>query len=105
MEIKHEIRSRRLLVCVDAWPECETGKYDPRCCRFPKSCSCTIYDEKTIDESDLEDLMVTPEDSLLVWTVCSSMHCYNTVEVAGSIIDDPAHPPFCEECKAKKEKK
>lgn len=26
--------------CVKAWPECETGMYDPRCCRFPKSCSC-----------------------------------------------------------------
>lgn len=25
--------------CVAAWPECEAGKYDPRCCRFPKSCS------------------------------------------------------------------
>ena len=25
--------------CVKAWPECETFGYDPRCCRFPKSCS------------------------------------------------------------------
>lgn len=29
-------------VCVEAWPECEEGKYDPRCCRFPKSCSCEV---------------------------------------------------------------
>ena len=28
-------------VCVKRWPECESGAYDPRCCRFPKSCSCT----------------------------------------------------------------
>lgn len=28
--------------CVKAWPECESGAYDPRCCRFPKSCSCTV---------------------------------------------------------------
>ena len=25
--------------CVKVWPECETFGYDPRCCRFPKSCS------------------------------------------------------------------
>lgn len=28
--------------CVEAWPECEDGMYDPRCCRFPKSCSCSV---------------------------------------------------------------
>lgn len=27
--------------CVKAWPECEPMAFDPRCCRFPKSCSCT----------------------------------------------------------------
>jgi hypothetical protein len=26
--------------CIKQWPECEPGAYDPRCCRFPKSCSC-----------------------------------------------------------------
>ncbi len=26
--------------CIEKWPECESGAYDPRCCRFPKSCSC-----------------------------------------------------------------
>jgi hypothetical protein len=26
--------------CVAAWPDCVDGEYDPRCCRFPKSCSC-----------------------------------------------------------------
>lgn len=25
--------------CVENWPECYSGGYDPRCCRFPKSCS------------------------------------------------------------------
>jgi hypothetical protein len=25
--------------CVEAWPECFSGGYDPSCCRFPKSCS------------------------------------------------------------------
>ena len=46
---------RRLRECVERWPECIEGAYDPRCCRFPKSCSCTIYDEQSVTESDLED--------------------------------------------------
>lgn len=33
---------RRLRECVERWPECESGAYDPRCCRFPKSCSCNV---------------------------------------------------------------
>jgi hypothetical protein len=28
--------------CMARWPECEVGGYDPRCCRFPKSCSCWV---------------------------------------------------------------
>lgn len=26
-------------ICLAGWPEAESGMYDPRCCRFPKSCS------------------------------------------------------------------
>lgn len=26
--------------CVEVWPDCHNGDYDPACCRFPKSCSC-----------------------------------------------------------------
>lgn len=29
-------------VCVERWPMCTEGAYDPRCCRFPKSCSCIL---------------------------------------------------------------
>lgn len=29
------------------------------------------------------------------WTICSTMFCYNDAEVT----NDPAHPPFCDECK------
>jgi hypothetical protein len=47
-------RTRRLRACVEAWPECEEGAYNPRCCRFPKSCSCTVYDEERVTEADLE---------------------------------------------------
>jgi|SRR5882724_4797786 len=33
----------RLAECVEAWPDCYSGGYDPHCCRFPKSCSCDVY--------------------------------------------------------------
>lgn len=33
--------------CIARWPECESGAYDPRCCRFPKSCSADIEPERT----------------------------------------------------------
>lgn len=26
-------------LCVQRWPEAQSCDYDPRCCRFPKSCS------------------------------------------------------------------
>lgn len=28
--------------------------YDPRCCRFPKSCSATVYDAELVTEEELE---------------------------------------------------
>lgn len=28
--------------CVKRWPDCFDGGYHPRCCRFPKSCSCGV---------------------------------------------------------------
>ncbi len=37
--------SNRLPICVEQWPECSEGEYDPRCCRFPKSCSCEVDDD------------------------------------------------------------
>ncbi len=46
--------TRRLRECVDNWPDAETGAYDPRCCRFPKSCSATIYDPEHATDADLE---------------------------------------------------
>ena len=35
-----ELEDTRSPECVKRWPECESGAYDPACCRFPKSCSC-----------------------------------------------------------------
>lgn len=49
-----DAQPRRLRRCVEAWPECHDGGYDPRCCRFPKSCSCYPYDDVAYDEADLE---------------------------------------------------
>ena len=45
----------RLRACVEAWPGAETGAYDPRCCRFPKSCSATAYDPEQVTDEVLED--------------------------------------------------
>jgi hypothetical protein len=57
------ISTRRLRSCVEQWPECDDGLYNPRCCRFPKSCSATIYSDD-IDESLLEPVVIStrPED-------------------------------------------
>lgn len=41
---------RRIKTCVENWPEAETGEYDPQCCRFPKSCSATVYPDGVSDD-------------------------------------------------------
>lgn len=46
---------RRIRACVESWPEAEDGAYDPRCCRFPKSCSATAYDPEQVTDEYLED--------------------------------------------------
>jgi len=51
---------RRLRECVDNWPGCYDGGYDPSCCRFPKSCSCEVYDPETIAEVALEPCVPAP---------------------------------------------
>lgn len=51
--------TRRLRTCVENWPEAETGGYDPRCCRFPKSCSATVYDEGAVTDGDLEPVEIS----------------------------------------------
>ena len=55
----------RLKSCVEAWSGCATGEYNPKCCRWPKSCSCTIYGNN-IDPKYLEGengIETTSEDS------------------------------------------
>jgi hypothetical protein len=35
--------------CVANWPGCFSGGYDPRCCRFPKSCSVRMVEPESPD--------------------------------------------------------
>lgn len=52
--------------CVEAWPECEDGGYNPSCCRFPKACSCA-RDRRGIYIPTLEgNLFAAPDD----WIIC-----------------------------------
>jgi hypothetical protein len=53
---------RRIRACMEAWPECYTGGYDPRCCRFPKSCSATSYDPEQVTDEYLEPAATTPAE-------------------------------------------
>lgn len=48
------MNTRRLRGCVERWPDAETGEYNPHCCRFPKSCSATVYDADRVTDEDLE---------------------------------------------------
>jgi hypothetical protein len=50
--------------CVAKWPECHVGGYDPRCCRFPKSCSCWKEEEVNNDTAAerADDAPVQAED-------------------------------------------
>jgi hypothetical protein len=54
-------RRRRLRSCVEEWPECYEGGYNPKCCRFPKSCSCTAYPDNTPPEELEEVATITKE--------------------------------------------
>ena len=49
------MKDRRIKACVEAWPDCAEGEYNPYCCRYPKSCSCTIYNDD-VNTDLLEDL-------------------------------------------------
>lgn len=57
------MNERRLSACVNRWPHCEDGFYDPRCCRFPKPCSCRTYDQEGVNDAMLEPpAILAPED-------------------------------------------
>jgi hypothetical protein len=55
--------------CVASWPDCYEGGYDPRCCRFPKSCSCEVRQEVP------EPATTPPPASSLVERVADSLCC------------------------------
>lgn len=52
---------RRLRECAENWPEAETGEYNPACCRFPKSCSASVYSEERVTDGELEPQIATQE--------------------------------------------
>lgn len=43
--------------CVEKWPECYSGGYNPACCRFPKSCSCDVVRNEKAFEVVTEDVV------------------------------------------------
>lgn len=56
----HDVKWRRLKSCIEEWPECYSGGYDPRCCRFPKSCSC-MDSPLLVSEDNLEPIPAAEE--------------------------------------------
>lgn len=58
--LEETLARRRLKSCVERWPNAESGTYDPRCCRFPKSCSpharIEAFNAGNLTDSDLESL-------------------------------------------------
>lgn len=49
---KFETVDNRDPACVEAWPECASFEYDPRCCRFPKNCSAGNTWAKQVEDPD-----------------------------------------------------
>jgi hypothetical protein len=41
----------RAEACKEVWPGSSSGEYDPRCCRFPKSCSAGYYGLRHVAEA------------------------------------------------------
>lgn len=56
---QNDLDRRRLKSCVDAWPYCYSGDYNPACCRFPKSCSPHGYIE-AVEAGNLTDADLEP---------------------------------------------
>lgn len=50
---------RRHSGCIAAWPECVDGGFNPKCCRWPKECSC----ERT---APLQHKLVDGGDSVVI---------------------------------------
>jgi hypothetical protein len=52
--------------CVAQWPDCHEGGYNPRCCRFPKSCSCEVHQASAAPNHTAKpDSLSAPTGSLL----------------------------------------
>lgn len=55
---------RRDIRCVEEWPGCADGEYDPRCCRFPKSCSATSVPNRVYRSGILEPVLMNKETAV-----------------------------------------
>ena len=72
-EVSDPTTRPRLRACVEAWPDAHEGGCDPRCCRFPKSCSADVYDPAHVSKEDLEShdvgvdygVLYTPLDGVM----------------------------------------
>jgi hypothetical protein len=58
-----DLTKRRLAYCVEVWPECYSGGYNPNCCRFPKSCSphgrIEAFETGNLTEDSLEPIVIS----------------------------------------------
>jgi len=72
----------RLRECVEAWPDAVEGEHDPRCCRWPKSCSADIY------RDDIDPALLEPEPTAPA--ACNDE--WQPPHTAGS------HPEDCRTC-------
>lgn len=43
---------RRNPACIERWPDCADGEYNPACCRFPKACSCDEPADAALDGAE-----------------------------------------------------
>ena len=65
-----EENTRRLKSCVEVWPDCAEGEYNPYCCRYPKSCSCTIvHNQAALDDPKWREENLEPVQDMRVSTV------------------------------------
>ena len=68
--------------CLASWPDCYEGGYDPRCCRFPKSCSCEVRQEAPANSSGS---LTSPPTGSLVQRVATD------AELCQAYNDAPSH--------------
>ncbi len=88
--------------CLAAWPEAWPSGYDPRCCRFPKSCSIDPEEDTVANPGAKQfqqvhitiDVWVDPETSdSSAWAVAENVEisAKNAIEAEMKAIEAPDH--------------